>query len=122
MGTVTRAFGDSRVRPMIWGGGGLLRHPGTMSSATDFSPAGEPFILPPWLPAPEAELAPDFGARLQSRGPGVTAAAIESGVGAAVSATDHLVVRPYATLRLANTGNYGPKYIIRSGVRVMVHW
>jgi hypothetical protein len=109
MGTVTRAFGDSRVRPMIWGGGGLLHHPGTVYSTTGLSQ------LPP-----ETELPPGFEESRQGRG--VTAAAIEGGAGAGVRTGDYLVVRPYAALRLANTGNYGPKYIIRSGVRVMVHW
>lgn len=121
-GTVTRTFGAWRVRPLLFGGGGLMRHPGTMSITTDFSPSGEPFALPPDVPAPEAEAAPDPGARLYHRGRGATAAAIEGGGGLAVRAGERLVVRPYAALRLATTGNYGPKYIIRSGLRVMVLW
>jgi hypothetical protein len=43
---------------------------------------------------------------------------VDGGAGVEVRITPRVSVRPFAGLRLVNTGNVGPKYVVRTGVRV----
>jgi predicted acyltransferase len=52
------------------------------------------------------------------RGTSISALALDSGLGLEVRATRQLTVAPFAGVRLAKTANFGPKYIVRAGVRV----
>ena len=71
--------------------------------------------IPPGYTLQEGEL-------ITGRGPGSDALVVDGGAGVEVNLTDRVGVRPFAGLRLVSTGNFGPKYIIRGGVRLAVHW
>jgi hypothetical protein len=107
--TVAHAFGTTSIRPVVWSGAGWMSHGGTSSR-----PLTMPQVPPGYI------LQDDPGVARQGRG--VTAFAFEGGGGIDVEVTPRVTVRPFAALRLANTGNVGPKYIIRSGARVAVAW
>jgi hypothetical protein len=107
--TVAHAFGATPIRPVVWGGAGLMSHGGTSSRQ----------LTTPQVP-PGYILQDDDGFTRQGRR--VTAFAFEGGGGMDVEVTPRVTVRPFAALRLANTANVGPKYIIRSGARVAVAW
>lgn len=109
LGLVSRAFGSTRARPVIWGGGGLMSHGGTLRGPLTLPQVPPGFTLQPG----------DSKAR---RGRSSNAFAMDGGVGVDVRFTDRLTVRPFAGLRLVNTGNFGPKYIIRSGSRIAFRW
>ena len=51
-------------------------------------------------------------------GTSVSALAVDGGFGVDVRASRQLTVTPFAGLRLAMTGNFGPKYIVRTGIRI----
>lgn len=95
LGLVSRTFGSARARPVIWGGGGLMSHGGMLVQPGDA----------------EAR-----------RGSGSNAFAMDGGAGVDVRFTGRLTIRPFAGLRLVNTDNFGPKYIIRSGARIGFRW
>jgi hypothetical protein len=52
------------------------------------------------------------------RGTSVSALALDGGLGLEIRASRRLSVAPFAGVRLAKTGNFGPKYIVRTGIRV----
>lgn len=109
LGTVSRAFGSRPVRPVVWGGGGLMFHGGTLRG---------PLVAPEIPPGAVLESGvPQFRSGRDSR-----ALAVEGGGGLDLRLTDRYAVGPFAGLRLVNTGNFGPKYIVRSGVRIGVRW
>ena len=105
LGTVSHTFGTARVRPLAWGGGGMMWHGGTVRGpvAAPQVPAG--FVLQP-------------GYLDTHRGTSVSARALDGGFGVEIRTSRQLTVTPFAGLRLANTGNFGPKYIVRTGIRV----
>jgi hypothetical protein len=47
---------------------------------------------------------------------------MDGGAGVDIDLGDRLVLRPFAGLRLVDTGNVGPKYILRGGARIAVGW
>lgn len=104
IGSVARQFGSARARPVIWGGAGIMHHPGTLGTVD------EVIGLPPGVVLP-----PSFADR---RGPAVTALAFDGGAGLDVLTTDRLSARPYAGSRFIRTGNHGPKLEWRVGVRL----
>jgi len=109
LGLVSHTFGSARVRPVVWGGGGLMAHGGTSRGPLTFPQVRPGFTLQP--------------GSLDSRtGRSSTALVVDGGIGADVRLTDRLTVRPFGGLRLANTGNVGPKYIVRSGARIAYRW
>jgi hypothetical protein len=109
MATVSHAFGSARARPVVWGGVGLMSHSGTSSG---------PLTMPE-IPAGYTVQEGDVVART---GRSSSALAMDGGGGVDIDVADRVSVRPFAGLRLVNTGNFGPKYIIRAGVRVGVGW
>lgn len=106
---LSHAFGRASVRPVIWGGAGLMHYLGGRYRVTD----------QPTLP-PGATLPADFVNT--DRGPAVTAGVTEGGAGLEVALHGRFAVTPYGSLRLASSGNAGPKYIIRTGVSVVARW
>jgi hypothetical protein len=106
LGTISHAFGSARVRPLLWGGGGMMWHGGTTSAPRTMPVVAAGFVLQPH------DL--DSG-----RGPSVSALAGDGGIGVEVRASRKLSLVPFAGLRFANTANTGPKYIVRSGLRVV---
>lgn len=109
MGTVSHAFGSARARPVVWGGAGFMSHGGT-----SHRPRTMP-VIPPGYTLQE-------GDAVARKGPSSSAVATDGGGGVDIDVADRLTVRPFAGLRLVSTGNVGPKYIIRAGVRVAVAW
>ena len=109
LGLVSRTFGSSRVRPVIWGGGGLMFHGGTVRGP----------LTAPQVP-PGVRLQP--GEAETRRGRRSRAWATDGGGGVDVRVTNRLTVRPFAGLRLVMTGNVGPKYIVRGGARIAFRW
>jgi hypothetical protein len=105
LGVVSHAFGSARARPVMWIGGGLMSHGGTTRGP----------LAPPQIP-PGFTLQP--GAVETTRGRSATAVAADGGVGLEVRVPGRLTVGPFAGLRLVHTGNFGPKYIVRGGVRI----
>jgi hypothetical protein len=105
VGVVSHAFGSGSLRPVIWGGGGLMSHGGTVKG---------PFRVPQ-LPS---GFTLDQRFAETRRGPSSTARVIDGGVGVDVRLAGRVIVRPFAGVRLVNTGNFGPKYIVRGGVRM----
>jgi hypothetical protein len=47
---------------------------------------------------------------------------MDGGGGVDIRLAGPVTIRPFAGLRLVNTGNFGPKYIIRTGARIAVRW
>jgi hypothetical protein len=109
LGLVSHTFGSARVRPVVWGGGGLMSHGGTSRG-----PLTAPQVPPGFTLQPG-----DAEAR---RGRSSKAFAMDGGFGVDVRVTDRLTAGPIVGLRLVNTGNFGPKYIIRSGGRIRFRW
>lgn len=109
MATVSRAIGSARVRPVVWGGVGGMWHGGTSRGP----------LTMPQIPPGYALQDGDVAAR---EGRSSIALATEGGAGVDIGVAGRVTVRPFAGLRLVNTGNFGPKYIIRVGARVAVAW
>jgi hypothetical protein len=107
---ISRTFGSARARPVIWGGGGLMSHGGTLR---------RPLTLPQVPPGLALQPGDEPETRRGSRS---NAFAMDGGVGVDVRFTNRITARPFAGLRLVNTGNFGPKYVIRSGARIGFHW
>jgi hypothetical protein len=103
--SIAHAFGSSSVRPVVWGGGGLMTHGGTRRGP----------VVTPQVPA---GFSLQTGDAVTTRGQSSQALAIDGGVGLEIRVAPRVTVRPFAGLRLANTGNFGPKYLVRTGVRV----
>ena len=110
VGSVSRTFGSTRVRPVTWIGGGLMSHGGTLHRPLTLPQVPAGFTLQPGDPTEPR------------RSRSSNAFAMDGGIGIDVRFTDRLTVRPFVGLRLVNTGNFGPKYIIRSGARVALRW
>lgn len=102
---VSRRFGSGRARPVVWGGGGVMSHGGTRRA---------PLVAP--QPPPGFSLQP--GDPETHDGAGSTALVGDGGVGVEVRVAPRVTVRPFTGVRFANTGNFGPKYIVRGGVRI----
>jgi hypothetical protein len=105
LGRVSHAFGSAAVRPLVWGGGGMMWHGGTSIGPLTTPQVPTGFVLQP-------------GSLETHRGASSTAFALDGGLGVEIRASHRLTLSPFAGLRLANTGNFGPKYILRTGVRV----
>ena len=103
--TISHAFGSAGVRPLIWGGGGMMWHGGTSTAPLTTPQVREGFTLQP-------------GTLDRSEGQSTSALAADAGLGVEVRVSRRLAIVPFAGLRLANTGNFGPKYIVRGGARV----
>lgn len=106
IGTISHAFGSARVRPLIWGGGGMMWHSGTSTGPLTMPQVREGFTVQP-------------GTLDRRKGQSTSALATEAGLGVEVRVSRRLAIAPFAGFRLANTGNFGPKYIVRGGARVM---
>lgn len=103
--SVAHAFGSGAVRPVLWGGGGVMTHGGTVRGP----------VAPPQVP-PGYTLQPgDADTRRGSKSSGLLA---DGGGGVDVRVGSHVTVRPFAGLRLTSTDDVGPKYIVRTGIRV----
>jgi hypothetical protein len=103
--SVSHTFGSGPVRPVMWGGGGFMSHGGTRRGP----------VVAPQVP-PGLVLQPgDFDS---SDGAGSQALAADGGLGVEVRIAPRISVRPFAGLRLVGTENFGPKYIVRAGVRI----
>jgi hypothetical protein len=105
LGVVSHAFGSARARPVIWVGGGMMTHGGTSRGP----------IAPPQVPAGFTLQA---GSVETGRGQRTIAVAADGGVGVEVRLPGRVTAGPFAGVRLVNTGNFGPKYIVRGGVRI----
>ncbi|HET7696042.1 MAG TPA: hypothetical protein VFK57_10070 [Vicinamibacterales bacterium] len=103
--SVAHTFGSGPVRPVVWGGGGFMTHGGTERGPKVAPQAPPGFTLQP-------------GDGETRRGPGTNAAAVDGGLGVDIRVAPRVTLRPFAGLRLANTQNVGPKYLVRTGVRV----
>ena len=101
-------FGAGAIRPVVWGGGGVMVHDGTVRGP----------LVPPQIP-PGFTLQP--GDAVTTRGERSRALTIDGGVGLDVRVASRLTLRPFAGLRLTNTDSVGPKYVARMGVRVGFH-
>jgi len=103
--SVSHAFGSGPVRPVLWGGGGVMSHGGTRRGP----------IVAPQVP-PGLVLQPgDFDS---IDGAASRALAADGGLGVDVRIAPRISMRPFAGLRLVGTENVGPKYIVRTGVRI----
>lgn len=109
MGTASHAFGSARARPVVWGGVGVMSHGGTSRG-------------PRTLPQIPAGYTLQDGDAVARRGRSSSAVATEGGAGVDIGVAERVTIRPFAGLRLVNTGNVGPKYIIRTGARVTMSW
>jgi hypothetical protein len=103
LGVVSHAFGSARARPVMWIGGGMMAHGGTSRGPLALPQAPPGFTLQP-------------GDVQTSRSRSAIAVAADGGVGVDVRLPGRVTAGPFVGLRLVNTGNFGPKYIIRSGV------
>ena len=103
--TVAHTFGSGAVRPVVWGGGGLMSHGGTLRGPAAALQAPPGFTLQP-------------GDAETRRGARSRAGTIDGGVGFDVRVAPRVTLRPFAGLRLVSTGNVGPKYVVRTGLRV----
>jgi hypothetical protein len=113
LGSLSRTFGRSRAAPVVWGGGGLMHHGGTTRR-----PLTQPEIPPGFTL--QAEDAAALAA--SRRGRATNALVADGGAGVEIRVSDRVTIRPFAALRLANTENVGPKYIIRGGARMAYQW
>ena len=103
--SVSHAFGSGSVRPVVWGGGGVMTHGGTVRG-----PAIAPQVPPGFTLEPgNAET------RRGSKSNGLVA---DGGFGVDVRVARRVTLRPFAGLRLTSTDSVGPKYVVRTGVRV----
>lgn len=103
--SIAHAFGSGAVRPVVWGGVGAMTHGGTSRGPLTAPQAPPGFSLQPG----------DGDTRRGASSNGLT---LDGGFGFDVRVAPRVTLRPFAGLRLVNTGNVGPKYIVRSGVRV----
>jgi hypothetical protein len=103
--SVAHAFGSGPVRPVLWGGGGLMRHGGTRRGPVVAPQVPPGFVLQPG----------DADTRQGARSHGLVA---DGGFGVDVRVAPRVTLRPFAGLRLTNTDNAGPKYVLRTGLRV----
>ena len=90
---------------MVWGGAGWMSHGGTRRGP----------VVAPQVP-PGFTLQP--GDAETRQGASSKAAVADGGVGVELRVAPRITVRPFAGFRLANTGDGGPKYVIRTGVRI----
>ena len=105
IGSIAHTFGSGSVRPVLWGGGGLMTHGGTLRGPKAALQVPPGFSLQP-------------GDGETRRGASSHALTLDGGIGVEVRVAPRVTVRPFAGLRLANTENVGPKYVVRTGVRV----
>lgn len=105
LASVAHSFGSGSVRPVLWGGGGLTTHGGTLRGPLSAPQVPAGFTLQP-------------GDAETRRGARTTALTVDGGVGFDVRVAPRVTLRPFAGLRLVNNGNAGPKYVVRTGVRV----
>lgn len=110
MARIAHAFTSGSVRPMIFGGVGLMHDGG---STTRLTPA-------PGQVIPDSGQVPQFAA--EQHGEAVSALASEGGAGFNVRVNTGLSIDPYIGFRFVRTGNAGPKYVVRSGAAVAVRW
>ena len=103
--SVAHAFGSGRARPVLWGGGGVMSHGGTRRGPVALPQVPPGFALQP-LDTETIE------------GESSRALVADGGAGLEVRLAPRVSVRPFVGVRFANTGNVGPKYVIRTGVRV----
>jgi hypothetical protein len=103
--SVAHTFGSGRARPVAWGGGGLMSHGGTRRGP----------VIAPQAP-PGFSLQPGDGQIRQ--GASSKAAVADGGFGVEIRVAPSITVRPFAGLRLTSAEQVGPKYIVRTGVRV----
>lgn len=110
-GRVSRTFGDSAgaVRPVVWGGVGVMHHGGTTRGPRTMPHVPAGYTLQP------GELDVFVGRS-------TTAGAFEGGGGVELRITDLWSAQPFGAFRFVNTENRGPKYVIRTGVRVTLRW
>lgn len=108
--TVAHAWGATSIRPVVLASAGMMSHGGT---------SGRPLTTPQ---VPPGYTLQHDGGVVTRRGRHVTAFAFEGGGGVDIDVAPRVTLRPFAALRLTGTGNVGPKYIIRSGARVVVAW
>jgi hypothetical protein len=104
IGRVAHTFGVGTVRPVAWGGGGVMHHGGTRHEITD--DGGLPFT-------DEERL---------SVGPALTTWVLDGGGGVDVAAGERFTVRPFGGFRLTGAAGFGPKYILRFGADIGVRW
>lgn len=103
--SVAHSFGAGRARPVLWGGGGFMSHGGTRRG---------PVAAP--QPPPGFSLQP--GDAQTRQGADSKALLADGGFGIDVRVAPRITVRPFAGLRLTSAGQIGPKYIVRTGVRI----
>lgn len=103
--SIARRFGSGPVRPVVWGGAGMMTHGGTLRG-----PVAAPQVPPGFTLQP--------GDADTRRGASSNALTVDGGAGVDIRVASRVTLRPFAGLRLANTGNFGPKYVVRTGVRV----
>lgn len=103
--SVAHTFGSGRARPVVFGGGGVMFHSGTRSG---------PIVAP--QPPPGFSLQP--GDAQTRQGASSNAPVADGGFGVDVRVAPRITVRPFAGLRLTGAEHAGPKYIVRTGVRV----
>ena len=103
--SVAHTFGSGSVRPVLWGGGGLMFDGGTRRG---------PVVAP--QPPPGFSLEPLGFATEQ--GASSKALVADGGAGVEVRVASRVTVRPFAGLRLTSAEQVGPKYIVRTGVRI----
>jgi hypothetical protein len=110
VGTVSHAFGVGRFVPIVFGGGGLMSHGGTLRGPRTAPEIPAGYVLEPGQVEPSR------------RGRSSRAVAIDGGGGVEWRVNERYALRPFGGIRLVNTGNAGPKYVIRGGVRAVVRW
>jgi hypothetical protein len=98
---VQHGFGATRARPFVFGGGGLMHDAGTTRRIVDRSEVPASVTLPPHFDSPSA-----------------TVSVIDGGGGVEIRIRDRLRLEPFAGIRLASSGETGPKYIVRYGLTV----
>ena len=103
--SLSHSFGSGRARPVVWGGGGLMSHGGTRRG-----PLAAPQV-PPGLTL-------QAGDAQTREGAGSKGLVADGGFGVDVRIASRITLRPFAGLRLVNAGEIGPKYIVRTGIRV----
>lgn len=103
--SVAHTFGSGRARPVLWGGGGLMSHGGTRRGPVGVPQAPPGFSLQPL----------DTETR---QGASSNALVADSGVGIDVRVAPRITVRPFAGVRLTSAEQVGPKYIVRTGIRI----
>jgi hypothetical protein len=103
--SVAHAFGSGSVRPVVWGGGGFMTDGGTERGP----------VIVPQIPAGFTLQPGDLETH---RGASSHALTADGGIGVDVRVAPRVTLRPFAGVRLANTANVGPKYVVRTGVRI----